>query len=66
MQTRYNNLIYEHKHDHYGWHPKARVHKDPEYRIKCTCGEIIDIPYHRYASTICKNCGKQITEDNKL
>lgn len=27
MQTRFNNLIYEHRHDHYKWHPKTRIHR---------------------------------------
>lgn len=61
MKTRFNNLVYEHKHGKYGWHPKTRIHKEPEYRVACVCGEIVDIPYHTYTSVICENCGEKIT-----
>ena len=61
MKTRFNNLNYEHRHDGYGWHLKTRIHKEPEYRVTCRCGEVVDIPYHTYSAIICQECGEEIT-----
>ena len=64
METRSNNLIYEHKHDGYGWHPKTRIHRKPKtqgvttMRTCIVCHETAEgMVYDEFlGGFICKKC----------
>lgn len=61
METRCNNLVYEHKHDGYGWHPNARIHKKRPVEMLeiCTgCSKVgKDLIYDEYIDRfLCDRC----------
>lgn len=66
METRCtDNLVYEHRHDGYRWHPKTRVHKEqpekPLIEICTVCGEVgkdgVDLNYDEHIDQfLCDRC----------
>lgn len=66
METRFENLVYEHRHGEYGWHPKARIHRkiveepsEPDICIVCHQA-LPDLQYDEFlGGCICDACHNQ-------
>lgn len=63
METRCtDNLVYEHRHDGYRWHPKTRVHKEQPEKMAletcANCGDVgVDLNYDEHIDQfLCDRC----------